>query len=112
MQDLSAQFGDYVKEMIDTEIKQAVAEKVKAVAVTVNVKGLAEMTGMSTSKLYKDVIDQPEFLAIEKDLGTKRLFYADKVAHAWNTYLDRKGESGLKRLPESLRRPATLLKEG
>lgn len=112
MQDLSVQFGDYVKEMIDAEIKRAVAEKVKAAPVTVNVDGLAAMTGVSTSKLYKDVVNQPEFLAIEKDLGRKRVFYADQVPHAWNTYLDRKGESGLKRLPESLRRPATLLKEG
>ncbi|MFT8526100.1 MAG: hypothetical protein ABF723_05210 [Lentilactobacillus hilgardii] len=113
MQNLSEQLGDYAVSFLKAEVKRIVEEKTNQMApVTVNVDGLAKMTGVSTSMLYKHVIDTPEFTAIEWDLGTRRLFLADQVPHAWNTYIQRRGRSGLKRLPESLRRSAVLLKEG
>lgn len=103
MNDFSNQLSQYVLSQINQQIEQSVKENLRVSPVTLDVKGLAAMTHMSTSFLYKSVIDTPEFLLIENDLGTKRLWDAEKARKAWKDYMNRHGKPGIERLPKSLK---------
>lgn len=104
MNDFPSQIGRYVLAQINQQIEQSVKERLQVNPVTVDVKGLALMTHMSASFLYKSVIDTPEFLLIENDLGTKRLWDAEKVPNAWKVYVAKHGKPGIDRLPRPLKR--------
>ncbi|WP_268913968.1 hypothetical protein [Lentilactobacillus sp. SPB1-3] len=86
---------DYIKEVVDKRLSNLEP-------VTVSVKGLVKMTGMSESWLRQQAIDTPEFISIEVDLGSKRLWQADKVADAWNAYINHHGLDASRRLPSSI----------
>lgn len=106
-EDLTNQIGEYVLQQIKQMANEQVKNRVPKI-VTVDVKALADMTHMSVSYLRDSVIDTPEFLAIEADVGRKRLWFADKVPGAWTKYLTKHGVPGRNRLPQSIRKEAIL----
>ncbi|GAY74235.1 hypothetical protein [Lentilactobacillus kosonis] len=103
MSDLSTELGkitnsilsDYVKKVVDTQVANLHP-------VTVSIKGLSKLTGMSESWLRQHAVDTPEFINIEFDLGSKRLWQADKVNDAWLTYINQHGTPASTRLPQSV----------
>ena len=104
MNDFSAQLSQYILSRIDEQIETSVKRSLEVKTVTVDFKGLVAMTHMSKSFLYKSVIDTPEFLAAEHDLGNKRLWDVKKVSEAWKSYVAKHGKPGTQRLPTSLRK--------
>lgn len=103
-EELAQIVGNYFLDNIDKLSEQVALDKTKNIKrVTVGVKKLAEMLGVSTSSVYYPIASSEEFLKIESDFGNKRLWYADQVDKAWRSYLRKYGTRGIDRLPRDER---------
>ena len=103
-EELAQIVGNYFLDNIDKLSEQVALDKTKNIKrVTVDVKKLAGMLGVSSSSIYNPISSSEEFLKIEADYGGKRLWYADKVDKAWNDYLKKYGTRGIDRLSRSER---------
>lgn len=98
-EELAMQIGNYVLNNAEQLINNLDIKEPKPT--TVSVKGLAKMLGVSESSIYDPISNSDEFLKIEADFGSKRLWYADQVDKAWRSYLRKYGSRGIDRLPRS-----------
>lgn len=100
--DLAIQIGNYVLKEAQQMVTDIVEERTKNIEnVTVDVTTLAKMLSVSESSVYKKIGNSEEFIKIESDYGSKRLWYADQVDKAWRSYLRKYGSRGIDRLPRS-----------
>lgn len=88
---LNVQIDDeLINELVDKKVNE-ILKTYKRTLVTVDMKGLIKMTGLSESTLTNHVIDEPEMVAVTRRIGTRRLYKYPEVREALRAVFDRKG---------------------
>ncbi|MGV3043478.1 hypothetical protein [Staphylococcus rostri] len=88
---LNVQIDDeIINDLVDKKVDE-ILKTYKRTLVTVDMKDLIRMTGLSETTLTNEVIDEPEMVAVTRRLGTRRLYKYPEVRDALRTVIDRKG---------------------
>ncbi|MGW7888653.1 hypothetical protein [Staphylococcus xylosus] len=81
---------DHINEIVETKVKE-ILKSYKRTLVTVDMKDLIKMTGLSESTLTNKIICEPEVVEVTRRIGTRVLYKYPEIKSALNTVIDRLG---------------------
>ncbi|AMG33647.1 hypothetical protein [Staphylococcus saprophyticus] len=81
---------DLIDEMVDAKVKE-ILKSYKRTLVTVDMKDLVKMTGLSQSTLEQKIICEPEVIDVTRRIGTRVLYKYPEIISALNKVIDRLG---------------------
>ncbi|HEC2144737.1 TPA: hypothetical protein R1902_000201 [Staphylococcus delphini] len=88
---LNVQINDeLINELIDKKVTE-ILSTYKRTLVTVDMKDLIKMTGLSKSTLVQKVVCEPEMVAVTRRIGTRVLYKYPDVVKALSIVIDRLG---------------------
>ncbi|MBI5975171.1 hypothetical protein [Staphylococcus canis] len=88
---LNIQIDDeLINELVDKKVEE-ILSNYKRTLVTVDIKDLVEITGLSKSTLEKNIITQPEVIEVTRRIGSRVLYKYPDVIGALSKVIDRLG---------------------
>ncbi|HEC2198579.1 TPA: hypothetical protein R1966_001413 [Staphylococcus delphini] len=88
---LNVQINDeLINELVDKKVTE-ILSTYKRTLVTVDMKDLIKMTGLSRSTLTNEITNQPEMVAVTRRIGTRVLYKYPDVVEALSKVIDRLG---------------------
>ncbi|EGQ3725981.1 hypothetical protein NAC81_001902 [Staphylococcus pseudintermedius] len=89
---LNVQIDDEsINELVDKKVVE-ILSTYKRTLVTVDMKDLIKMTGLSKSTLTNEITNQPEIVAVTRRIGSRVLYKYPEVVEALSNVIDRLGE--------------------
>lgn len=89
---LNVQINDeLINDLVDKKVSEILSTYKRAL-VTVDMKDLIKMTGLSRSTLTNEITNQPEVVAVTRRIGTRVLYKYPEVVEAISKVIDRLGE--------------------
>ncbi|HDV5998874.1 hypothetical protein PF220_07160 [Staphylococcus pseudintermedius] len=89
---LNVQINDEsINELVDKKVVE-ILSTYKRTLVTVDMKDLIKMTGLSRSTLTNEITNQPEIVAVTRRIGSRVLYKYPEVVEALSNVIDRLGE--------------------
>ncbi|EGQ1739620.1 hypothetical protein M6C19_000076 [Staphylococcus pseudintermedius] len=89
---LNVQIDDEsINELVDKKVVE-ILSTYKRTLVTVDMKDLIKMTGLSRSTLTNEITNQPEIVAVTRRIGSRVLYKYPEVVEALSNVIDRLGE--------------------
>ncbi|MDU9261712.1 hypothetical protein PQ710_08950 [Staphylococcus pseudintermedius] len=89
---LNVQIDDEsINELVDKKVVE-ILSTYKRTLVTVDMKDLTKMTGLSRSTLTNEITNQPEIVAVTRRIGSRVLYKYPEVVEALSNVIDRLGE--------------------
>ncbi|EJD5654706.1 hypothetical protein M2L40_000705 [Staphylococcus pseudintermedius] len=88
---LNVQIDDEsINELVDKKVVE-ILSTYKRTLVTVDMKDLIKMTGLSRSTLTNEITNQPEIVAVTRRIGSRVLYKYPEVVEALSNVIDRLG---------------------
>lgn len=88
---LNVQIDDEsINELVDKKVVE-ILSTYKRTLVTVDMKDLIKMTGLSRSTLTNEITNQPEIVAVTRRIGSRVLYKYPDVVEALSKVIDRLG---------------------
>ncbi|HAR5650724.1 hypothetical protein ACEUUL_01815 [Staphylococcus pseudintermedius] len=88
---LNVQIDDEsINELVDKKVVE-ILSTYKRTLVTVDMKDLIKMTGLSRSTLTNEITNQPEIVAVTRRIGSRVLYKYPEVVEALSKVIDRLG---------------------
>ncbi|EIE3580262.1 hypothetical protein Q7222_000111 [Staphylococcus pseudintermedius] len=88
---LNVQIDDEsINELVDKKVVE-ILSTYKRTLVTVDMKDLIKMTGLSKSTLTNEITNQPEIVAVTRRIGSRVLYKYPEVVEALSNVIDRLG---------------------
>lgn len=81
---------EHINKIVDTKVKE-ILNSYKRTLVTVDMKDLVKMTGLSESTLSNKIVCEPEIIAVTRRIGTRVLYKYPEIKHALSVVIDRLG---------------------
>lgn len=89
---LNVQIDDEsINELVNKKVVE-ILSTYKRTLVTVDMKDLIKMTGLSRSTLTNEITNQPEIVAVTRRIGSRVLYKYPEVVEALSNVIDRLGE--------------------
>ncbi|GGI30895.1 hypothetical protein J8H63_00230 [Staphylococcus chromogenes] len=82
---------DLINDLVDKKVTE-ILSTYKRTLVTVDMKDLIKMTGLSRSTLTTEITNQPEVVEVTRRIGTRVLYKYPDVVEAITKVIDRLGE--------------------
>lgn len=82
---------DHINEMVNAKVEE-ILKIYKRTLVTVDMKDLVKMTGLSQSTLEQKIICEPEVVEVTRRIGTRVLYKYPEIKNALNIVIDRLGK--------------------
>lgn len=82
---------DHINEMVGAKVEE-ILKTYKRTLVTVDMKDLIEMTGLSESTLTNKIVCEPEVVEVTRRIGKRVLYKYPEIKSALNTVIDRLGK--------------------
>lgn len=82
---------DLINDLVDKKVDE-ILSTYKRTLVTVDMKDLIEMTGLSRSTLNNEITNQPEIVAVTRRIGSRVLYKYPDVVEALSKVIDRLGD--------------------
>ncbi|EJG5108205.1 TPA: hypothetical protein RJJ83_001624 [Staphylococcus pseudintermedius] len=81
---------DLINDLVDKKVDE-ILSTYKRTLVTVDMKDLIEMTGLSRSTLTNEITNQPEIVTVTRRIGSRVLYKYPDVVEALSKVIDRLG---------------------
>ncbi|WP_323694200.1 hypothetical protein P3U07_07205 [Staphylococcus pseudintermedius] len=82
--------NELINELVDKKVSE-ILSTYKRTLVTVDMKDLIKMTGLSRSTLTNEITNQPEIVAVTRRIGSRVLYKYPDVIGALSKVIDRLG---------------------
>ncbi|MDN6671520.1 MAG: hypothetical protein ACTIBY_03150 [Staphylococcus equorum] len=82
---------DHINKMVDEKVKE-ILKTYKRTLVTVDMKDLVKMTGLSQSTLEQKIVCEPEVVAVTRRIGTRVLYKYPEIKNSLSVVIDRLGK--------------------